>query len=71
MAAIMGLASSNVRVERAMKACKKARLQLLYWLSAMLTLQIVLIGTIDDSRLVYRNSRNESGGASRQKLGAT
>lgn len=30
MAANNGLASSKVRVERAMKACKKARLLLLY-----------------------------------------
>ncbi len=30
MAANIGLASSNVRVERAMKACRKARWQLPY-----------------------------------------
>ena len=34
MAASNGLASSKVSVERAMKACTKARLLLLYWLSA-------------------------------------
>jgi hypothetical protein len=38
MAASMGLASSNVSGFLAMKACKKARLLLLYWSSSCSTI---------------------------------